>query len=641
MYTYTFGGKNGKKNTLYESNDRVVVRTNNARNLNNAVFSEEGKKVLKDFNIELEFPEADVTVLKTKESVPDKKAVRDNARYVLKNEPELRFAGRVLVDGDGQTPVLYTENLFIKFFDNIKADTCEKILAENNLVIKQKPDYALNAYFAGAPENTGLQIFEIAESLLKRKEVELCHPELIRKKGLKTIHPGQWHLKATLVNGIPVNANVKADLAHQLSQGENIIVAIVDDGVDIDHPEFNLPAKVVHSRDVSLNSNDPRPKLASNRHGTACAGVATASGINASGVAPKAVLMPVRLYSQLGSISEANAFKWAADHGADIISCSWGPEDGNWSDPSDPVHTNQVDLPDSTRLAMDYAVNNGRNGKGCVITFAAGNGNEDVKFDGYASYHKVLAVAACNDTNKRSVYSDFGSSVWCSFPSSDFGYQPFDHPDAITNGIYTTDRVGSAGYNAAGDYTDDFGGTSSACPGVAGTIALMLSQNPDLTWEQVKAIIKETSEKIDITNGEYDAQGHSKFYGYGKVDAEKAVKKAISLKLDNPLNKVKVISALVNPKGTDKGKEKISLLNTTAANINLKDWSIEVKGKKEFLSALLTGGEARTFTLDGSKVKLQNTGGTINLLNPLEEIVHTVTYQKNQVKKGVVIEFQD
>jgi len=61
------------------------------------------------------------------------------------------------------------------------------------------------------------------------------------------------------------------------------------------------------------------------------------------------------------------------------------------------------------------------------------------KFDGYASYDKVMAVSACNDTGKRCVYSDYGECVWCAFPSSDFGYSPFNHPEPVTAGIYTTD----------------------------------------------------------------------------------------------------------------------------------------------------------------------------------------------------------
>jgi len=530
MYTYTLGGKKGKKYVLQESKDMVAVRTRNSRDLKNAIISEKGKKALKDFELVLEFPEADISVFQAKDSVRDKLAVRNKAKKALKKEPELRFAGRVLIDPDSKTLVLYTENIFIKFHDHIETGLCENILAENGLKIKQKPDYARNTYFVGAPENTGLRIFALAESLLGRKEVELCHPELIRKRSLKKIHPMQWHLKVTTINGVSVNANVKAERAHKLSTGENIIIALIDDGFDIDHPEFSKPGKVVHSRDVSSGSNDPRPKNSYNNHGTACAGVAAASGIKASGVAPDCSLMPVRLSSNLGSMAEAAAFKWATDHGADIISCSWGPEDGNWSDPDDPVHSTEVGLPDSTRLAMDYAVTQGRDGKGCIITFAAGNGNEDCKFDGYASYDKVMAVSACNDTGKRCVYSDYGECVWCAFPSSDFGYSPFNHPEPVTAGIYTTDRLGRAGYNTEGDYTDDFGGTSSSCPGVAGTVALMLSANPELTWMRVREIIKETSDKIDKVVGKYDSKGHSIYYGYGRVNAEKAVKRALELK---------------------------------------------------------------------------------------------------------------
>jgi subtilisin family serine protease len=258
--------------------------------------------------------------------------------------------------------------------------------------------------------------------------------------------------------------------------------------------------------------------------------VATASGVNASGVAPDAILMPVRLSSNLGSMAEANAFKYAADNGADIISCSWGPADGNWSDPRDPAHTTLTDIPDSTRLSIDYCISKGRSGKGCVVAFAAGNGNEDIKYDGYASYAGVIAVAACNDTGRRSVYSDFGRSVWCSFPSSDLGYQPFKHPEPLTNGIYTTDRRGADGYNPNGDYTDDFGGTSSSCPGLAGTVALMLSANPGLTCKKVREIIRDTCDRIDEKGGSYDSHGHSKYYGYGRVNALAAVRKAMNVK---------------------------------------------------------------------------------------------------------------
>ncbi|MFN9941677.1 MAG: S8 family serine peptidase, partial [bacterium] len=121
------------------------------------------------------------------------------------------------------------------------------------------------------------------------------------------------------------------------------------------------------------------------------------------------------------------AFKWAVDNGADVISCSWGPQDGDWWDLNDQQHKQVFQIPASTRLAIDYAVQYGRGGKGCVIFFASGNGNESVDNDGYASYSKVIAVAACNDRGTRSVYSDFGSAVWCAFPSGDSEHPPFNH----------------------------------------------------------------------------------------------------------------------------------------------------------------------------------------------------------------------
>lgn len=527
MFTYTFGGKDGKKHVLHESSDMVAIRTRNSRSLKNAIFSEEGKKALEKMEVVAEFPEADITIFRTRDSIKNRKAARNKVKNALRDEPELRFVGKVLVEADGKTVVLYTENIFIKFFDNVKPEDCEKILAGFSLKVKQRPDFAPNTYFVSAPENTGVRIFEICESLLGLKEVELCHPELIRKRGFRRIHPKQWHLMKTSINRITVNAGVEADKAHKLNTGSGITIAIIDDGFDIEHPEFSQPGKVVHSRDITSGNNDPRPVRFYENHGTACAGVALASGFKASGVAPDAQLLPVRLVSNLGSVSEANAFKWAVDNGADVISCSWGPEDGDWSDPDDPVHKIFVDLPDSTRLAIDYAVKYGRNGKGCVIVFAAGNGNEDCGYDGYASCEKVMAVAACNDTGRRCIYSDYGEKIWCSFPSSDFGYEPFNHPRPLTTGIYTTDRTGKAGYNPEGDYTDEFGGTSSSCPGVAGTAALIISANPDLSWQEVRDIIKETTDKIDFENGRYDSEGHSIFYGYGRVNAEKAVRKAL------------------------------------------------------------------------------------------------------------------
>jgi subtilisin family serine protease len=254
------------------------------------------------------------------------------------------------------------------------------------------------------------------------------------------------------VNG-DAHANVEA--AHQVTRGEGVTIAIIDDGFDIDHPEFAGAGKIVAQRDVTLLTDNPRPRDEfgtgpdnGDNHGTACAGVVAGNGmIGASGVVPAAKLMPIRLASGLGSQREADAFIWAAEHGADVISCSWGPADGRWWKLDDPKHQLVVGLPASMRLAIDRVTTTGRGGKGCVVLFAAGNGNESADNDGYASNPKVIAVAACNDTGRRSVYSDFGNAVWCAFPSSDFEHAPFGQLKPLTTGIWTIDRSGTSGYN--------------------------------------------------------------------------------------------------------------------------------------------------------------------------------------------------
>jgi subtilisin family serine protease len=521
-----FGRKDEPATTLNKSSDLIAVRTHSTRSLRATAVAPAAADELRDAKLVLEFPEAGVEVYRLEDARPVEELKRD-----LVGVNDVRFAGGVLIEAESGEPVVYTENVFIKFVDGKPREECVAIIEEAGLYLKEELDYATNAFFAAAPEGTGTQVFDIAASLLKRDDVEYCHPEVVRERRFKAIAPQQWHLVTTTINGVQIAQSANVAAAHMQEMGQGITIAIIDDGVDIAHPEFNTAGKIVAPFDATLNTTDPNPKSAGERHGTACAGVACADGRNgASGVAPRARLMPIRLSSGLGSVAEGRAFKHAADNGADIISCSWGPADGRWWSPTDPVHNSTFPLPASSRLAIDYAVTKGRGGKGCVVLFAAGNGNESVDNDGYASYANVIAVAACNDRGTRSVYSDFGAAVWCAFPSSDMGHAPFGHPNPLTTGIWTTDRVGSSGYNpgdtslgdAAGLYTNDFGGTSSACPGVAGVAALVLSANPALTWTEVRNVLRDTCQKIDTANGGY-VNGRSAKYGYGRVDAAAAV----------------------------------------------------------------------------------------------------------------------
>jgi len=156
---------------------------------------------------------------------------------------------------------------------------------------------------------------------------------------------------------------------------------------------------------------------------------------------------------------------------------------------------------------------------GTVITWAAGNGNESVGSDGYASYATTVAVAAYNDQDRKSWYSDYGDAIDVAAPSS----------GGLSSGIVTTVPSAGSSYGTvftgvAGErYTKAFGGTSSAAPTTAGLAGLVISANPLLTAAQVRQILRDTARKLDRLNAGYDADGHSMFYGYGAIDAYAAV----------------------------------------------------------------------------------------------------------------------
>jgi hypothetical protein len=293
-------------------------------------------------------------------------------------------------------------------------------------------------------------------------------------------------------------------------------------------------SKICDPRDVVHGDDDPSPKTSDQayEHGTAAAGVAAAAGDNGldvTGIAPGCRLMPIQLYAEstfTPNSTEADAFLWAADHGAAVMSNSWGPDNAD------------TPLPDATRAAIDHATTAGRGGKGVAIFFAAGNSNSDTSHDSYISYPGVISIAASNNVDTRAGYSCFGAAVAVAAPSS-----------GGTLGITTTDVTGNPGY-AQGNVTFGFGGTSSACPLAAGVAALVLSVNPSLTWQQVKAVLEQSADKIDVDAGGYDAAGRSDLYGFGRVNAYAAVRLAQEFNAEAPQALLHLGSDLVGAGGT-------------------------------------------------------------------------------------------
>jgi hypothetical protein len=432
-------------------------------------------------------------------------------------------------DADAST-LFVTDEILVQFAPDVSRERVDEINAILGATIVEPLAYAPNGFKLRVLGNDlSRNALSVANAYFETGVCRFAHPNFLASRKLCFIPNDpqfaqhQWHLKNTGQANGTVGADVDAELAWNLTQGSSsITVAIADTGIDFTHEDFNvmidgLP-KVRDPRDVVHGDDDPSPQLtdADGSHGTAASGVAVAAmnnGLDTASIAPNCRLMPIQLYAEstfTPNATEADAFTWAADHGADIMSNSWGPDNAD------------TPLPDATRAAIDHATTTGRGGKGMVIFFAAGNNNFNTSRNNYANYAGVVAVAASTNRDLKASYSNFGDAISVAACSS-----------GGTKSICTTDVTGSRGYSA-GNFTTTFGGTSSASPLAAGVAALVLSVNPNLTWRQVKLVLERSAERIDPANGNYDVNGHSALYGYGRVNANQAVQLAVAGGPDTP-----------------------------------------------------------------------------------------------------------
>ncbi len=372
-------------------------------------------------------------------------------------------------------------------------------------------------------------ILEYANRLSEQDDVvEFAAPNFITecRKAAVTNDPrlkDQWHLdNSGQFPGGVVGEDVRAFGAWDITAGgdPSIVIAIIDDGVDIGHPDLHAniwsnpdrKARDRRGRNFVDNNFDPRPSVfhrpfddtvKNDIHGTCCAGVAAAVGQNkrgVAGIAYRCKILPVKIFGGPAIASNENiadAIRYAGLH-ADIISCSWGT-------------TTHADV----EAALMDVTRTGRGGKGSVVFVATGNERKS-SVDFPADHPNVIGVGASTDQGKRAKYSNFGEGISLVAPSGGDG-RP---------GITTTDvSVPKMGYNPNSAYANDFDGTSSATPLAAGVGALVLSVNPALKWNKVRSVLQQTADKIDEVDGDY-RKGFSLKYGYGRVNALRAVERA-------------------------------------------------------------------------------------------------------------------
>lgn len=323
----------------------------------------------------------------------------------------------------------------------------------------------------------------------------------------------QWHLFNTVQQGHDMNVTgVWLDGI----TGKGVVTAIIDDGLDLYSDDLKDNFFAAGSWDFNDNTDEPKPRLFDDKHGTRCAGevAAVKNGVCGVGMAYDSKVAGIRILSKpIDDADEAAAinYRFQQNH---IYSCSWGPRDDGQT----------MEAPGIlVQRAMANGIVNGRDGKGSIFVFAAGNGaarDDNCNFDGYTNSIYSVTVGAIDREGHHPAYSEACSAQLVVTYSSGSG-----------DAIHTTD----VGTNLC---TKSHGGTSAAGPLAAGALALVLSARPDLTWRDVQYLLVETAVPIHADDDEVQTtrfgKQYSHQYGYGKVDTYALVQKAKDWQLVAP-----------------------------------------------------------------------------------------------------------
>lgn len=481
---------------------------------------------------------------------------RDTAMATARSESFRGVVHHAYRPSDSTGTIYYlTDRILVRFKPGTSAARVNTLLEKYKLNVLRDYEQLERTCLVQVTSSSGENPLKIANRLAEEAVVDYAEPNLVNRFQASFIPPDgyfrrQWHLSARNGAQLLAEASVDAPEAWDVTRGRRaVVVAVIDDGFDLSHPDFQGDGKVVFPRDYVDGDSNPFPEAsAADYHGTPCAGVAIAesNGRGVVGVAHGCAFMPVRFPLSADDDTLISIFEEVCRN-ADVVSCSWGPPPVYA-----PLATAFADT--LTRLAQS----GGPRGKGCVICFAAGNYNAPLKdlnnpggvvwrdgsgflrtthgpiLNGLAAHPSVIAVAASTSLNRHAAYSNWGAEITVCAPSNNF--HPLDQNQFVPGrGIWTTDNEAfGQGFTAHSRYTGRFGGTSSATPLTAGIAALVISANPGLTTAQVKDVLQTTAEKIvdntpDIvsgaTRGSY-AQGHSDWFGYGKVNAAAAVREA-------------------------------------------------------------------------------------------------------------------
>ncbi|XP_025077514.1 furin-like protease kpc-1 isoform X10 [Pomacea canaliculata] len=319
----------------------------------------------------------------------------------------------------------------------------------------------------------------------------------------------KWPIMWYLNRGGGLDMNVK-QAWQQGYTGKGVVVTILDDGIEKDHPDLKKNYDEQASYDVNGHDPDPQPRYDysnENRHGTRCAGEVAAQADNhicSVGVAYNAWIGGVRMLD--GDVTdsvEAQSLGLNPQH-IHVYSASWGPDDDGRT----------VDGPATlARKAFYDGITKGRGGLGSIFVWASGNGGRDgdnCNCDGYTNSIYTLSISSSTENGNVPWYSEACSSTLATTYSSGSGGE---------KQIVTTDL--------RKECTETHTGTSASAPLAAGLIALALQANPSMTWRDMQHIVVETAKPDNLNAADWVSNGVGKkvshSFGFGLMDASAMV----------------------------------------------------------------------------------------------------------------------
>ena len=275
------------------------------------------------------------------------------------------------------------------------------------------------------------------------------------------------------------------DAWHTTTGDPSVVVAVIDSGVDLTHPDLD-GISVVAPRNVVYNSSDVTDDVGHGTHVVGTILAETDNGVGVAGIAPKSKLMPVKVADADGFLSFSDildAVDWARENGADIINMSLGGQ----------LSPEQVALAQPTFTAARAA--------GILMVAAAGN--DGIPFRMYpASFNGVVSVSAVDSHDRIADFSNTGRAI-----------------DIAAPGVDLISTVPDGGY-------ERYSGTSMSSPHVAGVAALTWAARPGLAVDELEAVLRASA--VDLGD-----PGHDTSYGDGRVDAAAALVEPVPDPLPN------------------------------------------------------------------------------------------------------------